>query len=141
VPRRFDNVLLLIVVAPLGCLRIADEPIDYEALRTTICEQACTTYDTCDPDRFVGMEPSDCHERCMTLLLVHEENQCGSRELIWLRCVGELNCDQFEEFQQGNDLPAEQRDYSAPCVTEIQWSASCSWDKPFDLDEPVPTHP
>jgi hypothetical protein len=121
-----------------GCHRLADEPYDFEALKIDACLDACDTLDTCDPDRFVGMEPEICFDRCMTLLpKLHEENQCGSRELIYLWCMGSLSCEGLAEFTEANSY--ENRDYTVPCVTEIGWS--CSVDEPFDPDEPVPSHP
>lgn len=133
--------LVLVWIVAGGCHRRADEPIDYEDLRRDACIQSCDTYDTCDPDRFVGMEPEDCYERCMTLSpLLFEENQCGSRQIIYRQCIGRLTCEEFAQFEEGNngDYPP---DYAAPCVTEIVWAYSCSPDQPFDIDEPVPEYP
>lgn len=120
-----------------SCSRLADEDHDFEALKTAACMASCDTFDTCEPDRFVGMEPEDCFERCMTLLPnLHEENQCGSREIIYLQCLGELSCAGLAEFEEANSIAP---DYTVPCVTEIRWS--CSTEEPFDPDEPVPPRP
>lgn len=131
----------LLLLGDSGCSRLADEAYDFEALKIEACTDACDTLDTCDPDRFVGMEPEDCFDRCMTLLpMLHEENQCGSREIIYLRCVGSLTCEGLDAFTEGNDYSdGGPPDYTAPCVTEIQ--LPCSKDEPFDPDEPVPPHP
>ena len=134
--------MLLSTIVLSSCSRIADieeEPIDYDALRDEACTANCAVMDTCDPDRFVGMEPDDCYVRCMTMLpRLLEENQCGSREITWLNCVGSLTCEEFTTFEAGNNVPEWERDYSAPCVTEFQQSTKCDDDQPFDLDESVP---
>jgi hypothetical protein len=132
-------VLVLQVTLTGACQqRLADDAVDFEALREDACEHVCSIMDTCDPHRFEGMEPEDCFERCMTLLpLLLEENQCGSRAIISLHCTGDLTCDEFEEYDEGTFPP----DYSAPCVTELYWADSCSDDEPFDLDELVPSRP
>lgn len=118
-----------------GCHRIADEPIDYEALRVDACERVCDTMDSCDPDRFEGQEPEDCFDRCMTLMpRLQEENQCGSRQILAFRCVGELNCDEFASY---DDAPLD-GPTNAPCVAESRRAISCSTHEPFDLEEPTP---
>ena len=126
-----------------GCQRLADEPYDFEALKLEACVAACDTFDTCEPDRFAGMEPEDCVERCMTLLpRLHEENQCGSREIIDLRCIGGLTCEGFAAFTEANHYTdGAPPDYTVECVTEAYLSATCSEGEPFDLDEPTPSHP
>ena len=121
--------------------RTIEQPLELEQLRTDTCESSCLVYDSCDPDRFAGMDPPDCFERCMTLLpRLHEVNQCGSREIIWLECVASLSCEEFGLYQEGNDL-VEGQDFSAPCVTELERASSCSQEGPFNLDEPVPPTP
>ncbi len=118
-----------------GCHRLADEPVDYEALRVDACERVCYTMDTCDPDRFEGLEPEDCFERCMTLMpRLQEENQCGSREILTFRCVGELSCDEFAAYDEATSHGP----ISAPCVAEFRRALSCSTHEPFDLDESIP---
>ena len=118
--------------------RVASEEVDFEALKIDACERACGTIDSCAPGKFDGMEPDDCFERCMTLLpRLHEENQCGSHDIIWLRCLGDLDCEGYAAFGEGNDRPYPP-DYTAPCVVELQ--ALCSTDEPFDLDH-VPSVP
>ncbi|KIG16015.1 hypothetical protein DB30_05069 [Enhygromyxa salina] len=85
------------------------------------------------------MEPDDCFERCMTLLpKLHEENQCGSRELNYLWCVGALTCEGYAAFTEANS-ELSGSDCAAPCVAEIR--APCSTEAPFDPDEPLPTCP
>ncbi|NVB38370.1 hypothetical protein G6O69_11060 [Pseudenhygromyxa sp. WMMC2535] len=126
-----------------GCTRTADEPIDYDSLRAEACTSACAVIDTCDPDRFAGMDPEDCFERCSTLLpRLQEENQCGSREIIHLECLGKLTCDEFEQNEIGSDLSEPSSlDFDAPCVTELHWAVECDHKEPFNLDEPAPTAP
>lgn len=123
-----------------SCLRVADAEAtyDFEALKLDACRRACDTMDACSPGQFDGMEPDNCFERCMTLLpRLHEENQCGSREMLYLQCLGDLTCEGYVEFEEGNNsMP---RDYNAPCVTELQ--LSCSDDQPFDLDEATTSSP
>ncbi|GEM_PF-5488607 len=139
VPRYSWFVALMLAT---GCHRIADEDIDLKALRVETCLQACDTFDTCDPARFQGLNPEDCFERCTTLLPnLHEENQCGSREMIQLECVANLGCDDFWAMEEGNDLANHPPDYSAPCVTALHWASDCSTGTPFDLDEVVPPTP
>jgi hypothetical protein len=133
-------VLVLLVAVSGACQRLADEPvepIDFEALREDVCEHVCSTMDTCDPHRFEGLEPEDCFERCMTLMpRLLEENQCGSREMISLYCVGDLTCDEFEEYDE-----VWPPDDSTPCAAETRLDFSCSEDEPFDLDELVTSQP
>jgi hypothetical protein len=136
-------MLALALLVLLGdCQRLADEPVDFQALREDACEQACETMDTCDPDRFKGLEPEDCFDRCMTLMpRLYEENQCGSRQINALRCIGGLTCEQFAAHEAGNNLAEGPPDYTAPCVAELHQVAPCSTHEPFDLDEPVPEIP
>jgi hypothetical protein len=122
----------LLVPLAFGCHRLPEEPIDFEALRVDACERVCETMDECDPTRFEGMEPEDCFERCMTLLPnLHEENQCGSRQIDALRCVGDLTCAEFAEHEQESMIWP--RDPHAPCVVEINLPTTCSPEKPFEL--------
>ncbi len=139
-PRSVPASLVLALLLGGACSeRVADEPIDYEALKVDACERVCGTMDACDPDRFEGQEPDDCFERCMTLMpMLHEENQCGSREMLWMRCVGELSCEEFAIYDAAEHNPP---DYSARCMAEHIYSSSCSTDEPFNLDEPVPPEP
>ena len=128
-----------------ACSRIAnveEDPIDYETLRAEACGSACEVMDTCDPERFSGMDPDDCFERCMTMLpRLQQENQCGSRDMIWLNCIGTLTCEEFALNEAGGDLSQGPPDYTAPCVTELFWAGECDEARPFDLDEPVPDVP
>ena len=139
---RYQRRLELLALAVLlllggGCNRLADEVYDFEALKIEACTEACEMLDRCDPDRFVGMQPEDCFERCMTLLpRLDEENQCASREIIYLRCIGGLTCEEHAAFTEANSSNAGPPDDTVPCVAEIRWS--CSPDEPFDPDEPVP---
>jgi hypothetical protein len=135
--------LALALLLGASCHRIADEPIDFEALKLDACERSCAMFETCDPDRFVGMEPEDCMERCMTgLPFLHEENQCGSREILYLRCLGDLDCEGLAAFEIGNDYSDPPIEWELPCVTEAYYTkALCSTDEPFDLDEPTPPPP
>lgn len=132
---RFEQfVVAAVLTIPIGCHRLADEAIDYEALRVDACERVCHTMDTCDPDRFEGLEPEDCFERCMILMpRLHEENQCGSREILSFRCVGELSCEEFAAYQEA--LDSEDSTGAAACVEERERAISCSAKEPFDLDE------
>ena len=129
--------LLLVCTLQSACHRTMDGPYDFEALKIEACEDACETLNTCDPDRFDGLEPAEpeaCFDRCMTLLpFLHEENQCGSRQLTSLQCLGELTCDELAEHDQGNTLD----DDSAPCVAELDAVYVCSTSEPFDLSEEV----
>lgn len=139
---RLGALALAILLLGGGCHRLADmdETYDFEALKLEARTEACDTFDTCDPERFVGMEPADCLERCMTLLpKLHEENQCGSREIIQLRCIGGLTCEGLAEFEEANSLADHPPDYTVPCVTELH--LPCSTEEPFDPDEPVPGYP
>ena len=135
---------LLLVVGAIagavagGCHRLADDMVDYDydALRIDACERVCHTMDTCEPDRFEGEEPEDCFERCMTLMpRLWEENQCGSREILHFRCVGELSCEEFFAFDAALE-PV--KNGEAPCVEEFERVSSCSTDEPFDLEESQP---
>ncbi len=123
-----------------GCgERLGDAPIDHEELKLDACERACATFDTCDPGRFAGMEPEACFDRCMTLFpLLHEQNQCGSRQIIEFRCLGDLSCEEFEIADAAGITPP---DYSVPCMAERLFVTSCSTDEPFDLEEPAPQGP
>ncbi|EDM73751.1 hypothetical protein PPSIR1_15425 [Plesiocystis pacifica SIR-1] len=116
------------------------EDIDFEALREEACAAACSTMDACEPDRFEGQEPEDCFTRCTSLLpLLHEENQCGSRQIIWLECLGELSCEAYAAYDANEKLPRTDHDYSIPCIAEDDWKFPCDEDAPFDLEEPVST--
>lgn len=98
--------------------------------------------DTCEPDRFEGQEPEDCFTRCTTLLpLLHEENQCGSRQIIWLECLGGLSCETYVAYDAQDQVPTHERDYTIECVTEGDWAYSCEPDQPFELNEAVPGTP
>ncbi len=126
---RGRTLLLLVTVATFGCLRTADEfedtppQAELEQLRVDACEAMCSTMDRCQPTRFEDEDPPICFDRCMTLMpRLHEENQCGSRELEWMFCVGELTCKQFI--------------YSFECHAEFELATKCDEDEPFDLDEP-----
>jgi hypothetical protein len=130
---RLALIVALLVPQALGCHRLAEEPIDFEALRVDACERACETMDECDPTRFEGMEPEVCFERCMTLLPnLHEENQCGSRQIDALRCVGDLTCAEYAEFEEGQ-LSHDPSVPPAPCVVAINSPTTCSPEKPFEL--------
>ncbi|MFO7567579.1 MAG: hypothetical protein R6X02_33350 [Enhygromyxa sp.] len=126
--------MLLLIFSTGGCHRLADD-FDFETLKVDACEQTCQTYDTCDPDRFVGMDPEDCFERCMTLLpTLDRANQCASRQIIALRCIGGLTCEEMVAHEEGNSMA----DYTAPCVAEMMHVASCAFNKPFDLEDVAP---
>lgn len=128
---------------PLGCSeRVGDELLDIEAIKRDACEQSCETLDACNVDLSwsyeMWPEPEGCVERCMVLKpLLHEENQCGSRQILALRCIGDLDCDGYAAYEAGQPTPTSSPDFSAPCVTE--WLAGCSVHEPFDLDETIPT--
>lgn len=132
--------LFAFVIAVTGCHRSADEfddtpPQDeLEELRVDACEAVCSTMDRCDPDRFEGEDSPVCFDRCMTLMpLIYEENQCGSRELQWMLCVGDLTCEQFIYW----DLVTDHRDYheGVECAPEYGRASWCDEDEPFDMDE------
>lgn len=133
---RSGLVALLLVAACEE--RLASETIDYEALKEDACERACSTMDACGEDFsevYQWPEPTDCFTRCITLLpQLHEENQCGSRKIIGLRCLGELDCDGYAAFKAGQAL--DPPDFSAPCVSSTY--TGCSIYDPFDLDEIIP---
>ena len=131
-------VLATAMTIATGCHRLADETIDYDTLRVDACERVCHSMDTCDPDRFEGLEPEDCFERCMTLMpRLYEENQCGSRQILAFRCVGELSCEEFAAYEEALD-PESSTNGAAPCVEERERAISCSVQEPFDLDESNP---
>jgi hypothetical protein len=124
----------LLVPPAFGCHRLAEEPIDFAALKVDACERACETMDVCDPTRFEGQEPEDCFDRCLTLLpRLHEENQCGSRQIDALRCVGDLTCAGFTEFEEGTMWPHDPSVPTAPCVAEHNSTTTCSTEEPFEL--------
>ncbi len=138
---------LTIVSLSLACHRTADNygegtPFnedELEDLRVSTCEAACETMDRCDPDRFVGMDPPICFERCMTLMpLIYEENQCGSRELQYLSCVGGLDCDEYKLWDYVTDYDF-YADYE--CVAEFGHARDCDPSKPFDMDEDNSQYP
>ena len=121
--------------------RVAEIPLDLEAIKLDACERNCETLETCNIDLSwsyeIWPEPQGCVERCMTLLPhLHELNQCGSREIIGLRCVGDLDCEGYAAYQEGWPSPTEAPDWSAPCMVET--AAGCSIYEPFDLDEDIP---
>lgn len=118
--------------------RVAEIPLDLEAIKLDACERQCEMFETCNIDLSwsyeIWPEPQGCVERCMTLLPhLHELNQCGSREIIGLRCMADLSCEEYAAHQDGQEDPV---DYSAPCVVETL--SSCSIYEPFDLDEDIP---
>jgi hypothetical protein len=117
-----------------GCHRLADDIVDYDALRIDACERVCNTIDACDPDRFLGQEPEDCFGRCMTLMpKLHEENQCGSRQILEFRCVGALTCNEFSAYEDAHPIEVGDADGSIACVREAEATLSCSPHEPFDL--------
>jgi hypothetical protein len=125
----------------VGCGdRLANDDEEWEALKRDACERDCETLETCNVDLSwtyeYWPEPQGCVDRCMTLRpLLHEDNQCGSREIIGLRCIGDLDCEGYEAYRAGFATPTTPPDFSAPCITEtIQ---GCSIYKPFDLDEVI----
>lgn len=128
----------------VACHRKAD---DYDVLdednlqeiRVSACEAACETMDRCDPERFVGMDPAGCFDRCMGLPVIYEDNQCGSRELLWLECLGGLECEDFQLWDYTVNLQHYVADY--PCVAEVGYSADCRHSEPFDLDEDNSQYP
>lgn len=121
--------------------RVAEIPLDLEAIKLDACERKCEVLETCNVDLSwsyeIWPEPQGCVERCMVLRpLLHELNQCGSREIIGLRCVGDLDCEGYAAHHEGWATPTEPPDWSAPCVVET--ASSCSIYEPFDLDEDIP---
>lgn len=133
---------LLLPLALVGCSdRVAEVPLDIEQIKLDACEGLCAVYDECDVDLSwtyeYWPEPQGCVDRCMALLpLLHEENQCGSWQIISLRCRGALDCEGYAAYEAG--AVPESPDWSAPCVVETLELAGCSTDKPFDLDETIP---
>ena len=141
---RRPGSLALAVLLLLGgsCSRLADEPYDFEALKLDACMDTCDMLDTCDPDRFVGMEPENCLERCLTLLpRLDEENQCASREIIYLECLAGLTCEEHDAFTEARLDIGSPPDYAVPCVMVADWRTWCSDDQPFDPDEAVGSSP
>lgn len=131
---------LLSLALLAACSRSADEFDDappaeeLQQLRVDACEASCSTLDRCDPERFVGMDPPECYERCIHHMpLIDEENQCGSRELQWLLCLGDLSCEEFENWDVAVSLPNFHYDYA--CVAEYGRALACDYDEPFDMDE------
>lgn len=137
--------LLLLLAMVAACHRNADEfddvpPQDELAdLRVDACEALCSTMDRCDPDRFEGEDPPICFDRCMELSPLYEENQCGSRELQWMNCVGDLTCEQFHQW----DIALRHHDYyfDYECVAELGRASECDEDDPFDMDEDNSQYP
>lgn len=100
----------------------------------------CETTDRCDPDHFQYLDPPDCYESCTTRMpRLYAENQCGSREIQWMTCVGELTCAEFESW----DLAASLRHFysSATCVAEYGRAIDCDDSRPFNLDEDNSQYP
>lgn len=127
------------VLLASGCLRTADDfegkptAEELEELRHDACEALCETTDRCDPTRFANEDPPDCFERCMTLMpKIYMDNQCGSREMQWMFCVGELSCLEYESW----DLSLDRQDYEGtPCVSEFGRAVRCDERRPFDMNE------
>lgn len=130
---------LIAGVLASGCHRLADEVVDYDALKIDACERVCNTIDECDPDRFLGQEPEDCFERCMMLMpKLHEENQCGSRQILEFRCIGTLTCDEFSAYGEALPIEVGETGGGIPCIREAEATLSCSSKQPFDLDGSEP---
>ncbi len=131
---------LLVLVS---CQRSADEfddlPLaeELEQLRQDACDASCATFERCDPERFVD---EDCHDVCLNHMpLIYEENQCGSRELQWMTCLGDLTCEQFDDWEDAVNLPNFYFDYA--CVAEYGHANHCSEREPFDMDEDNSQYP
>lgn len=91
----------------------------------------------CDPVRFEG---TTCLDVCFNHMpLIYEENQCGSRELQWMLCLGDLTCEEFYDWEIAVNLPHYYYDYT--CVAEYGHSAECSSKEPFDMDEDNSQYP
>ncbi|NJK31169.1 MAG: hypothetical protein HC927_01455 [Deltaproteobacteria bacterium] len=139
------QVSLLIVISGAGCMRTAE---DYEgkptaeeldALRHDSCEAFCSTVKTCDPNRYDNADPpKDCFERCMTLMpKIYWENQCGSRELQWMSCVGELSCEEFLYW----DIATSAFNTGPKCAAEFRHAGDCRESEPFDMNEDISDYP
>lgn len=142
------RVAIAAVFLILACNRTAEsydegthlDEDELEDLRVSACEAACETMDRCDPNRFVGLDPPVCFERCMTLMpTIYEENQCGSRELQYLSCLGGLDCEEFELWDYVTDYEQYQATYE--CVAEFGHARHCDPHDPFDIDEDNSQYP
>jgi hypothetical protein len=141
---KMRTIVLLALVA--GCSRTAEDfegaptQRELEQLRIDACSALCDTTDRCDPGRFADLEPSDCYERCSTLMpRLHAVNQCGSREIQWMSCVGDLTCDEFDQWDSAVDSLLYHLDYT--CLAEYAHALECSPSEPFDLDEDNTQYP
>lgn len=137
------TTLTCLLVTLVGCQRTAD---DYEGrpsseyledLRRDACDAACSTFDSCDPDRFTD---TTCLDVCLHHMpLIYEENQCGSREMQWMLCLGDLTCEEFVNWETAVNLPNYYFEY--PCVAEYGHSVYCSTKEPFDMEEDNTQYP
>ncbi len=136
---RSIHACFALVLVMGACSRTAanyeGQPSDQELveLRVGACEAMCETMDRCDPTRFANVEPSDCYTRCMTLMpALYEVNQCGSREMLSMYCIGDQTCEEYEEW----DLSIDRQDYEGTaCVAEYELALHCDEDLPFDMHE------
>lgn len=63
---------------------------------------------------------------------LYEVNQCGSREMLWMYCVGDQTCEEYEHW----DLSIDRQDYEGtPCTEEYGMARHCDDDQPFDMHE------
>lgn len=120
-----------------ACQRSADglydipEADELEQLRRDACDAACYTFERCDPSEF---DDIDCLDMCMNHMpLIYEENQCGSREMQWMFCLGEVTCEQYQSWETAVNLVNYALDY--PCVAEYAHANHCSEKEPFDMHE------
>lgn len=145
-PMMMTRTMVLLGALALACNRTAESYDDtpaqdeLEQLRIDACTALCDTMDRCDPDHFQYLDPPDCYESCTTRMpRLYAENQCGSREIQWMTCVGDLTCEHFEEWDIATSLLQYQLDYS--CVAEYGRAVECDEDQPFDLDEDNSQYP
>lgn len=140
------TILIATALLALACSRTAEDYDDaptqdeLDQLRVDACTALCETTDRCDPDRFADLDPQDCYERCTTLMpRLYGENQCGSRTIQWMTCIGDLTCEQFEDWDASVDSLLFHLDY--PCVAEYGHYVHCRESRPFDLDEDNSQYP